>query len=710
MQRSFTPPMPPSDQDIRNRLLVVRLPALPHILLKLMEYCRTEQTGIPELAELIVKDPAIAAKIMEVANSSAFHRGRPKTRLDQSLMSIGTDIIRTLVISEAIHQAFNGFSITNSVNLCNFWEHSLTVGVLARDIARKIGYANIDEAYLAGLLHDVGRLAFLAISPKEYAQCFLKKDDETLCSQEEQSLRMTHSEAGAWLAERWKFDPHIADSVLYHHEPLSRIASAHPLVQLIYLAHILAEQRYDAPEAQAAAELCNVPFQELAAIQQESAKKVRDAAEFLGIELGADRGAGLSSQESHSAVQQKLNDELHHVVRASETERNFARQTNEPALIKTASKSAHILFQIEDATVLEWDAASQILSPHPEADAPPGLQAFSLPSHAGGAIADTIKNKRLGFIIRSDRPSLEDPLLRALGADVLVCLPLVAGTQCLGLLIGKIAPAKVAALRAQAGFAQVFATQVTAALLALRQKQDALRHAATSAIDEFKLNSRKVAHEVNNPLAVIKNYLRVLNDKLHKQEPLGAELSILNEEIDRVGRIVQQFADPQPVRHQKTTDVNRILHDTARLLKDSGFAPATITFATEFDEQAGEIECNEDTLRQILLNLLKNAIEAMPKGGEITLANLGHVNQNGRLYIELAIKDTGGGVPKSILGRLFSPVSSTKGDGHQGLGLSIVQDLVKDLNGFITCRTGSRGTAFELLLPVRPSDDQDSAS
>jgi signal transduction histidine kinase len=91
----------------------------------------------------------------------------------------------------------------------------------------------------------------------------------------------------------------------------------------------------------------------------------------------------------------------------------------------------------------------------------------------------------------------------------------------------------------------------------------------------------------------------------------------------------------------------------------------------------------------------------MPDGGEIQIANSGHVNRDGRLYIELCVKDSGPGIAPEILANLFSPVRSTKGNGHQGLGLSIVHSLVKKTQGLITCRSGSKGTAFEIMLPVR---------
>ncbi len=123
-----------------------------------------------------------------------------------------------------------------------------------------------------------------------------------------------------------------------------------------------------------------------------------------------------------------------------------------------------------------------------------------------------------------------------------------------------------------------------------------------------------------------------------------------------------------------------------------------------------EVEGSADTLKQILVNLVKNAIEAMPGGGQIQIANNGYVNRDGLLYSELCVRDSGPGIAPVILAKLFSPVPTSKGEGHHGLGLSIVHGLVKKNQGLITCRSGKSGTSFEILLPVRQRDSLAAAA
>ncbi len=225
-------------------------------------------------------------------------------------------------------------------------------------------------------------------------------------------------------------------------------------------------------------------------------------------------------------------------------------------------------------------------------------------------------------------------------------------------------------------------------------------------VEEYREASRKIAHEVNNPLSIIKNYLSVLDSKLERQEPVFGEISILNEEIDRVGVIIQGLADLKPAVRDNTAEVNRVMRDIARLFGDTEFVPDAVKIVVHAQDLPTDVETNPDTLKQILVNLVKNAMEAMRSGGEIQIVNNGHVNKDGALFVELCVTDNGPGIPPDILKKLFQPVQSTKGNGHQGLGLSIVHGLVKKNQGMITCRSSGKGTHFEMLLPVRKRTNQ----
>lgn len=120
----------------------------------------------------------------------------------------------------------------------------------------------------------------------------------------------------------------------------------------------------------------------------------------------------------------------------------------------------------------------------------------------------------------------------------------------------------------------------------------------------------------------------------------------------------------------------------------------------ELDEQLPPVVSRRNTLKQILINLMKNAIEAMGAAGELRLRTQDYVYFDDRAFIEIVVSDNGPGIAPHILAQLFQPVQSTKGGEHSGLGLSIVNSLVKQLDGRISCRSNeTHGTRFQLLLP-----------
>ncbi|WP_229502687.1 HDOD domain-containing protein [Pseudoduganella guangdongensis] len=704
------------EQDIRNRLLIARLPAMPQILIKLIELLQADDAGMPELAALIAKDAGMTSKIMAVANSSAYQRHNRSVGLEQALVSLGTDMIKTLVISESVFQTFNNFPHSGSTDLRAFWKGSLTTAVIARDIARVLDYPQVEEAYLAGLLHNVGRLALLATAPKEYAYNFTARDDEDLCAVEQRTLEITHAEAGAWLIERWNLDSFLADSVLYHHEPVPRLEAAHPLIRIVRLAHQLC---YHADTPQAAAEaagLCGIEEDKLDAFVKSAARQVTRAAEHLGIDLaGADEIpappalAQAAALKPVDPVQARLQEEVRNMVLVQEMGQSFARQSGEPGMLDAMTRSARILFDLETTVILLESPTGHALQGAGSGEAQQRLSEFAVPLNKPGMLADAANGRTLAFAARGAGPGLgivEEQLFRIVGSEALVCLPLVAGQRCLGMIVGGVPAWQLPLLQKKERFLQAFGNQAANALeTALSERGHARRQVAHVA-EEYREASRRVVHEVNNPLSIIKNYLSVLDAKLARREPVVSEMSILNEEIDRVGQLINGLADLQPSDAGCVTNVARVVEDVLRLFRATDFLPASVQVVTRMQDGPQEIDGDADLLKQILVNLVKNAIEAQPQGGRIEIANRGLVNRERRLYVELVVSDAGPGLSQEVLANLFGAVKSSKEGKHHGLGLSIVHSLVKKLNGMISCRSGANGTSFELLLPARGSTSQ----
>lgn len=695
------------DQDIRNRLLIARLPAMPQILVKLIEHLQADDLGMPELAALIANDAGMTGKMLAVASSSAYHRTGRGVNLEQSLVALGTDMIKTLVISDSVFQTFNSFPHSGSTDLRAFWKKSLAAAVIARDIARHMDYPHLEEAYLAGLLHNVGRLALLATAPKEYAYNFTALDDEDLCAVEQRTLQITHAEAGAWLVERWQLDSFLADAVLYHHESSERLESAHPLIRIVRLAHLMSSHPDDAAALADGAALCGLDAAELAAMLVSAARQVDKAAVHLGIDLaGAD---DIPTPPAYAApvldpVQQRLQEEVRNLVLVSEVGQTFARQQGESDLLESMTRSARILFDFDNTVILLENPTGQMLVGAPGATTQ-RIAEFAIPLNKGGPVAAAALDRRPAYIQREGQPLglAEEQLFRMLGSDSLVCLPLVAGSRCLGVMVGGVKAWQVAGCQKRERFLQSFGAQAATALEAALAERGNARRQLASVADEYREASRRVVHEVNNPLSIIKNYLSVLDSKLARQEPVATEMSVLNEEIDRVGQLIGGLAELKPeTGGPRPLDVAKVVEDVVRLFRAGQFVPNSVQIATAMGEDARLVEGDADLLKQILVNLVKNAVEALAGsgGGRIEIVNRGVVHRERKLYVELAVLDTGPGLSPEVMANLFSKVRSTKDGTHRGIGLSIVHGLVKKLNGQIACRSGRGGTAFEILLPA----------
>jgi HD-like signal output (HDOD) protein/signal transduction histidine kinase len=696
-----------ANQSIRNRLLVARLPAMPQILVKLIDLCQQDDAGMGQVAKLIAHDAGMTARVLGIANSSAYSHSSLQLGLVQSLNTLGIEMIKTLVINESVFQTFSSFSRLNRTDLRSFWLHALKTAVIARELAKKMSYPRSEEAYLAGLLHDVGRLALLSAAPHEYSSNFMAEDDEHLCSIETSSMGISHTEAGAWLIEQWNLDSFLADSVLYHHEPIARLLSAHPLIRLVCLAHLLGSYKSDSPALEGAAALCAIDETDIQAILSGVNAYTKTAATYFGIDLtDADQvspSAEYVPQEpGGNRVEDRLADEVRNMALLSASVQTFSSMRNGKDLLESITRSARILFNFEDMVVFLQDANSQALVGFPIGDRQQRLSGFSIPLASGGIIAEAVSNRRITFAEHDDSPLglVEEQLLRAMGTECLAYIPLITGQSCLGVLVGGLSSVQFSELWGQERFLKSFATQAATSLESSTAARSEIEKHIAKVNEAHRDASRKIVHEVNNPLSIIKNYLGVLDDKLANQEPVNEELSILNEEIDRVSRIVGGFANPDSPLKEDTTEVNGVLKDVVRLFSISRFLPASVKIVVKTTDQPDVMPGSADPLKQILLNLIKNAVEALPKGGVIGVRNNGRITREGRAYIELRISDNGAGIPADVLANLFSPVRSSKGGENRGLGLNIVQGLVNKINGIISCRSGESGTTFEILLPA----------
>jgi len=698
------------------------LPSLPQVLLKLIEACRNEEKSIRDIAQIISGDSALSVRILGIVNSPFYRRAEKIVRMDDALFQLGRDTVRSIAISASIHQVFSRVNGRSLFNMKLYWRHALLCAVLARRLAEKTSYKAPELAFLSGILHDVGRLVLWVNFPDEYGkvlQAARNRSDALL----EGELRMgiTHAEAGSWLLTRWGLDAFTADAARYHHEPLDRIQSSFPLIKIIYAANILA----DTPESdfsryEVIRELFGISFTDITEMLSAARVEVLEIAEALDIQIDPDDRRQEPLDGKDKAKEEALTGEVRDVALLQAAMQGLLEAPDRDAIRRAARQGIEVLFGTPAILLflLDRDRELLVLQDNAGSRLPPG-QELTIPVGRNESlpVKAMLQKEILGTPERRNQGALtimDEKLVHVLGSEEALCLPLVTQKEAIGVFVIGAERAAVASIAAQSNFLTLYANQVAMSL-----RLDQMRRAQTRLYQAGRLAAssalaRKVAHEVNNPLSIIKNYLKILGMKLGADNTVKDELRIVNEEIDRVALIIRQLTDltSEKDRVRQAVDVNGLLRDLSTIIEKSFSTASRIRFHLDLDPALPGFVTDRNGLKQVLINLLKNAIEAMKQGGNLYVRtkclvtrDLGEmaVKREGKAeqYVEISVRDDGPGIPETVRQRLFEPYVTTKGEGHSGLGLSVVHSIVKDLGGTIQCESAEgKGTTFVIRFPL----------
>ncbi|TDJ38136.1 MAG: hypothetical protein E2O61_04905 [Gammaproteobacteria bacterium] len=215
---------------------------------------------------------------------------------------------------------------------------------------------------------------------------------------------------------------------------------------------------------------------------------------------------------------------------------------------------------------------------------------------------------------------------------------------------------------------------------------------------------REIVHEANNPLSIVHNYLHILELRLQHEPSATEQLNMIGTELQRAGDIIQRIKDTADLEVDDSVvftefDVNELIRRIFELHR--GYAEDhQVTLHLELSLGMLPVTSDEPRLSQVLNNLMRNAIEAS-QGQNVTMLSTSGVFREGFEGIEIAVRDTGPGLPRAVLDNLAEPKESSKGEGHAGLGLHIVHRIVAELKGNVDVRTlTDQGTTFTIFLPL----------
>jgi len=214
--------------------------SLPTIYIKIDEALNSANCSTQYLVDILGEDTALSARLLRLANSAMFNFPNKIDSVSQAITIIGTQQLRALVLASSVMKLFKDIP-EDLINMEMFWRHSIACAVSARVIASLRRAANIEYFFLAGLLHDIGRLIMFKEIPNEISQA-LKQASETkqlLFKVEKELLGYDHSKLGGMLLKEWKLPPQLIESTAYHHNP-QRSSDFKDEVAVVHAADIIA--------------------------------------------------------------------------------------------------------------------------------------------------------------------------------------------------------------------------------------------------------------------------------------------------------------------------------------------------------------------------------------------------------------------------------------------------------------------------------------
>ena len=228
---------------IKNVILLIReidaLPTLPQTVQRVKDAADDEEASLKDIAEIVESDPPIAAKLLKLANSASYGFPNKIDNVGQATALLGPKETFTVVVSSAILDLTER---STTFDHKKYWNDSIFCAGLAKSIATFHDSGMISPAFMAGLLHDIGRFALAETVPAQYAAIDSALVGDALVAAERRTFLIAHPEAGYFLASRWGLPPEIAAAIRFHHNP-ELAGDGRKMVTLVALSATLAEYR-----------------------------------------------------------------------------------------------------------------------------------------------------------------------------------------------------------------------------------------------------------------------------------------------------------------------------------------------------------------------------------------------------------------------------------------------------------------------------------
>lgn len=336
------------------------------------------------------------------------------------------------------------------------------------------------------------------------------------------------------------------------------------------------------------------------------------------------------------------------------------------------------------------------------------LMAYSLMDEKE-IIVSCIKTKK--FILEKNafhNPRIDKKFVSIIGANEFVCVPLVVKDEAIGVICADNVYSGKPITDDQVELLNIFASRAALAIAnaevykKLEEKNQQLKETQERLVRSERLAvignmAAYIAHEIRNPLVTIGGFARAILRDYADHKGIKQNVEIVVEEVNRLEKILANIMDfSKPVEVVKVaTQVNDLIESTCSLMEPY-FKSGCIQLIKQLNATIPKIIVDPTQMKQVFLNLIKNAVESMPNGGKLTIETVMEDEQ-----IKIDIADTGEGMTTDVMQNLFVPFFTTKVDGT-GVGLAVSQKIIDDHNGFIKIKSALKeGTTISIYLPIK---------
>lgn len=239
---------PEQDQIVKSAVKEIsHIATLPEVTLRIIRLVEDPESTAQDLNNVISNDPALGARILKVVNSAFYGLPGQIGSINRAIVLLGLNAVKNIAVAASLAKLFRGGQISSQFNARDLWKHSISVATITRLLADKAGLGLPDEAFLAGLIHDLGlmvevqalRTKFVAVLDR------IKAEDNTMTFREaeEAVIGATHEQFGASLCQTWKFPKSFIYVTGYHHHPMDLDEEHRPLTGLVHVADIIAAKQ-----------------------------------------------------------------------------------------------------------------------------------------------------------------------------------------------------------------------------------------------------------------------------------------------------------------------------------------------------------------------------------------------------------------------------------------------------------------------------------